>query len=78
MDAGWGLAMMLAALTLWALLAVAIAWFLHATRTSASPTTPSTDGVAMTAEQILAERLARGEIDPADDESRLTALKPSR
>lgn len=42
--------------------------------TAAAPTTPAAAPLA-SAEQLLAERLARGEIDPAEYRERLTALR---
>jgi putative membrane protein len=89
MDNGWGIAMMLGVLGFSLLLAVAIGlaivWLV---RSSETPTTPSavtnslaagpTDGNATgSPEQILAERLARGDIDPEDYTARLRALKDS-
>jgi putative membrane protein len=43
-------------------------------RQVATPTTPGASPLA-SAEQLLAERLARGEIDPAEYRERLTALR---
>lgn len=76
MDAGWGIVMMLSMLAFWVLIAFAIAWFVRTTRTL-HPTPPQLPGVTVTsgAEQILAERLARGEIEPEDYQVRLAALK---
>ena len=74
MNAGWGIVMMLGMMTFWVLIVVAIAWFVRSTRT---PHTPS-GAAPSSAEQILAERLARGEIDTTEYQSRLTAMKPPR
>jgi putative membrane protein len=83
MDNGWGVVMMLGMLGIWALVAVAIVWIIRSTRTpTATPAMPpvSTTGlsaagsVTASAEQILAERLARGDIDPEEYKTRLEAL----
>jgi putative membrane protein len=70
MDAGWGLVMALGMLAVWALIVVAIVWFIRTGTGRASSTHP-----AGNAEQILAERLARGEIDAEDYRARLAALR---
>jgi putative membrane protein len=76
---GGGVAMMLGMLGIWVLIAVAIIWVVLSSRAhSVSPAATHGDGVTRTAEQILAERLAHGEIDPAEYEARLTALRASR
>lgn len=76
MDTGWGAVMVIGMLAFWVLIAFAIVWFVRSTRT---PTTsPTHGGVTASAEQILAERLARGEIEPEDYQARLTALKKAR
>jgi putative membrane protein len=87
MDEGWGIAMMLIMLGFWAMLTVAIGfaivWILRSTRSTwASPPatgpTPATGRpAASSAEQILAERLARGEIDPEEYRARMEALNSS-
>lgn len=85
MDDGWGIAMVLGMLGVWiaviAVIAFAVAWTLHSTRTPAvgSPALPATPvagsgSVTSGAEQILAERLARGEIDSAEYRERLAEL----
>jgi putative membrane protein len=85
MDNGWGIAMMLGVIGFSILLAVAvglaIVWFVRSTETSRT-TSAVTNGLAAgptvatgSPEQILAERLARGEIEPEDYQTRLTALK---
>lgn len=72
---GWGIVMMLGMLTIWVLVAFVIVRFVRSTGTPKAedprPTAPATDG----AEQILAERLARGEIEPQEYQARLTALR---
>lgn len=79
MDAGWGIAMGLGMLGFWVLLGLGITW---AVRTSHSHSphavTPSAGKVAMSAQQILAERLAHGDIELEDYQSRLAALVSSR
>ena len=74
MDAGWGALMMVSMLLFLALIAFAIVWFVRTTR---APHPPHVPGGPLTtgAEQILGERLARGEIEPEDYQSRITALK---
>lgn len=78
MDAGWGIAMMVGMLTFWVLVAVAIVWLVRTTTTQHAPTAPAPGSVTSAAEQILAERLARGEIDTEDYRVRLAAMKPSK
>lgn len=81
LDSGWSIVMMLSMLAFWALIAFAIVWFVRSARTPHPPTTTSTavsGTVTTSAEQILAERLARGEIEPEDYRARLTALTTPR
>lgn len=84
MDDGWGLAMMLGVLgilvVLSATLVAAIVWSVR-TSAPAQPPAPQTTGsgsatssVTSAAAQILAERLARGEIDTEEYRTRLQAL----
>jgi putative membrane protein len=88
MDNGWGIAMMLSMLGIWVLLtaviAIAIVWSIRATRTPTVPPVgsaavsasgPTAGSITGSAEQILAERLARGDIDPEDYKARLDALR---
>lgn len=87
MNDGWGIAMTLVMLGIWALLTIAlglaIVWILRSTRsTMASPAGPGPTTAAgrpatSSAEQILAERLARGEIDPEEYRARIEALNSS-
>jgi len=84
MDDGWGIVMVLGMLGIWALVAVAIIWIVRSTWThpatpsmppgSAAIGLPAAGGGTANAEQILAERLARGDIDPEDYKTRLEAL----
>jgi len=83
MDNGWGIVMVLGMMGIWALVAVAIVWiFRSITTPTATPATPlgSATGLSAagtgtaSAEQILAERLARGDIDPEEYRTRLGAL----
>lgn len=84
MGDGWGIAMMLTMVGFWVLITVAIVfaivWSVRSTRTvQAAPPAASTTGpgsMTASAEQILAERLARGEIDPEEYQTRLDALSP--
>lgn len=78
MGTGWGVVMVLSMLVFWTLIAFAIVWFVRSTRTPTLPPSPTSGGVTASAEQILAERLARGEIEPEDYQARLTALKTAR
>ena len=80
MDAGWGVAMMLGTLAIWVLIAVAIIVVAQSTRTTAGPPSGASGpaNVTSTAERILAERLARGEIDSEEYRSRLDALASPR
>ena len=80
MDASWGIAMMLT-LTIWVLIAVGIIILVaQSTRTTVGPPSEASGAanVTSTAEQILAERLARGEIDSEEYRSRLDALASPR
>lgn len=62
-NAGWGVLMMVSMLLFWVLIALVIVWFVRTTR---APHPPHLSGRPVTgsAEQILGERLARGEIEP--------------
>lgn len=77
MDDGWGVVMVLLMIALWGLLAVGVAYLVRATRAPSTPPPPAgpTTHPLSSAEQILAERLARGEIDPDDYQARLSALR---
>lgn len=82
MDDGWGLAMFFGMLGLGVLIAVAVGitvlWISRSSQApSRSPLKPSagpTHTVTAGAEQILAERMARGEIDMEEYQARLNAL----
>ena len=76
MDGDWGVAMVLLMVALVALLAVGLVWLVRATRAPQVPQAPGTGQDAP--EQILATRLARGEIDPEDYQARLAALRSAR
>lgn len=80
MGDGWGVVMVISMLVFWALTAFTIGWFLRTTRTPPPPAPPQPPGGSATseAEQILAERLARGDIELEDYQARVTALKASR
>ena len=76
MSTGWGVLMFLGMLTLWVLVGLAAVWLLRSTGRSTS--TDERSGSATSgAERILAERLARGEIDPDDYRARLAAITRS-
>lgn len=65
MDAGWGIAMMVIMLAFWALVAYAVTRGLRSHNAAPPTATP---------EAILAERLARGELNTEDYQQRLAAL----
>ena len=79
MDSGWSVLMMLGMLVFWTTLVVVIVWALYSARSSNMPAagsqTPRGDVRANDPEDILANRLARGEIDPEEYEIRLDALR---
>jgi putative membrane protein len=79
MDSGWSVLMMLGMLVFWTTLVVAIVWALYSARSSTVPgpgsPTPRVDGGRGDPEDILAIRLARGEIDPDDYKQRLDLLR---
>lgn len=79
MGGAWGVVMILGMVGFWVLLAVVIVW---AIRSSRSPNALATraqmlapGGTAGYAEQILANRLARGEIEPDEYRSKLAVLR---
>jgi putative membrane protein len=84
MDDGWDLAMVLGTLGFWALVTAALGlglvWFLRPSTSSTGPaaatnaTSAAGGRATSSAEQILAERLARGEIDPEEYRIRVDAL----
>jgi putative membrane protein len=83
MDDGWGLAMPFGMLGFGVLIAVAVGiavlWIARSSRAPSrsllEPSAgPTTNTVTAGAEQILAERMARGEIDMEEYQARLTAL----
>lgn len=76
MDNGWGIVMLLGMLGTWVLIAIAVVWIVRMTQATHPPSSPHQS--AANAEQILAERLARGEIDADEYKSRMTALNSSR
>lgn len=83
MDDGWGVAMLVTMLGFWLLITVVIVavvvWSVRSTRAAqgAAPAEPKANrDVTVTAEQILAERLARGEIEADEYRLRLNALDP--
>jgi putative membrane protein len=86
MDDGWGIVMMVGMLSIWALVAVGVVWIVRSTRTpgvtstvpSGASTATASGSVTASAEQILAERLARGDIDPEEYQTRLDALTSRR
>jgi putative membrane protein len=65
----WFVAMPLGMLGFWALVAWAVVTVMRGTRTTPPATAPAE------AERILAERYARGDIDPAEYHARLDDLR---
>jgi putative membrane protein len=80
MDSGWGIVMMLGMVGVWALVAIAIVWLVRATGTSgaARAAHPTSSSTAASAERTLADRLAHGEIDIDEYQSRIDALASRR
>ena len=79
MDNGWGggWIVMIAMMLILILIAAGVLWFVL----GGSHRLASTTGVQAsrpTAEDLLAERLARGEIDPDEYRARLSALRDGR
>jgi putative membrane protein len=82
MDDGWQVMMAIAMFGLWAVIAVALVWVIRSNRTAYAPPSPpraespptAAAGVNSNAERILAERLARGEIDTDEFRARLEVL----
>jgi putative membrane protein len=79
MDSGWSVLMMLGMLVFWTTLVVAIVWALFSARSSNVPGSGSptygVDGSGGDPEDTLANRLARGEIDPEEYSNRLDVLR---
>ncbi len=75
MDSDWGIAMVLVMGGFWLLIALAIMWAVLASR---GHTLGSAGATSTRAEEILAERLAHGDIDPDEYTARLSALNTSR
>ena len=79
MNSGWSVLMMLGVLVFWTTLVVAIVWALYSARSSKVPGSGSpahgVDGSGGDPEDILANRLARGEIDPEEYSNRLDVLR---
>jgi len=75
-DNGWGggWIVMLVMMLIFIALAVAVIWFLMGGSRRVGGTTAA-QAPRLTAEQLLADRLARGEIDPDEYRARLTALR---
>lgn len=79
MDSAWGVVMILGMVGFWVLLAVVIVWAIRSSRspyalaTRAQISAPG--GSTSSAEQILADRLARGEIEPDEYRSKLAVLR---
>ena len=75
MDNGWGVVMVLGMIGIWVLVAAVIFLLIRDSRGSVRSPEPRTTGSpTSSAEQILAERLARGDIDAAEYRERLEAL----
>ena len=80
MSNGWGLVMIFAMVGIWALVAVAIAALIRRPHSPGAPPAvpPAASRPSSSAEQILAERLARGDIDPEEYRTRMDALGAHR
>lgn len=76
-DSGWGVVMVLGMLALWLLVALAVVWLIRTTARPQPPNDQRPGSMSAGAEQILAERLARGEIEPEDYRARLAAISRS-
>lgn len=76
MDNGWGggWVVMLLMMLIFVVLAVGVIWFLMSGSRRAGRSTGG-EAPRITAEQVLADRLARGEIDPDEYRARLGALR---
>lgn len=74
MSSGWGIAMVFSMLGLWLLIALVITWLIRSRGTSAVPPTGPDRMDTRSPEHILAERLARGDIEPEEYRERLSAL----
>ncbi|MCU1595037.1 MAG: hypothetical protein JWO12_2429 [Frankiales bacterium] len=73
LNVGWGVVMLIGMLAFWVLIAVLVARGVQARRPFAQ--LGATHGEPTSgAKRILAERLARGEIEPQDYQARLAAL----
>ena len=70
-NIGWGVAMMIAMLVFWTLIAYFV---VRSVRGGSLTSAPTSTG----AKQILGERLARGEIEIEDYKARLAAVSPGR
>lgn len=66
--------MVLGMLAIWGLVALAVVWLIRTTGSPQPPSEPRPGSVTAGAEQILAERLARGEIEPEDYRASLAAI----
>jgi putative membrane protein len=79
MNGGWAVVMMVGMLVFWTALVVAVIWTLYAARSStvtgAGSRTSGVRGSGGDPEDILANRLARGEIDAEEYKNRLDALR---
>ena len=75
MDGAWGFVMVFGMLAFWALAAVAVIWAIRSTRHSGTMEDRIHQLRASDAEQILAGRLARGEIGPDEYRTTLAVLR---
>lgn len=69
MDGGWGFAMILGMIGVWALVVVGVIWLVRSNRLTNSSAQGAGGSTTSSAQRILAERLARGEIDQTEYES---------
>jgi putative membrane protein len=79
MGGGWAFVMTLGMLIFSTALVVAILWAVHSSRSSTMPgvgsQAPGAGSAGGDAQDILANRLARGDIDPDEYQARLDVLK---
>jgi putative membrane protein len=79
MDGGSAVLMMLGMLVFWSAVVVAIIWAIHSARSSNVPVagiqTSGFGGSGGNAEDILAKRLASGEIDAEEYRTKLDVLR---
>lgn len=81
MNGGWAIMMMVSMLVIWTLVIFGVAWIIRSGKTPAihaAQAAPPPVPVPGNAEQILDERLARGDIEPEEYKARLDALRSAK